>query len=295
MRPLCKSPSWTSVAFYEKDAKSQEYTIKVHNLYPEVKERANIDNRIVQGIWVGDPLSDRELLCISSYLSNGHEFHLYTYDKHENLPAGTVIKDANEFLPEKEIETFRYKANFCDYFRYAMLYKRGGWYVDMDSVCLRPLNFSSEYVFGTCGVDIAGINPVDLSCNGAECYIGNAFIKVPVNSPIIAFCRDILSQTRGEERRQESYDELGPRLFQKAVTKFNLQRYVQSPSIFDPVPCFKATHILNPELSWDLRDTYVVHLNGAQWNEKYNNGVLKREGKYPDGCLYEHLKKRYHV
>lgn len=264
-------------------------------VYPEKgTDTISSDNKIVKGIWVGDHLSPRELLCIRSYLTNGHEFHLYTYDDHENLPEGTVVKDANEFLPESEIETFRFRANFCDFFRFVMLAKLGGWYVDMDGVCLKPLNFPSKYVFGTCGCDTTG-KPVGMFCSEG-CYIGDAFMKVPVNSAIMNYCRDHIENTSEKERKAVdavSYDVLGPRLIQKAVPKFGLEKYVQPPVFFDPVPCYRAMDILNPGISWDLRHSYVVHLNGAQWNEKYHGGRLNRDEKYPDMCLYEQLKKRY--
>jgi hypothetical protein len=48
-----------------------------------------------------------EQLSISSFLQNGHDYHLYVYDEVKNVPAGTVVRNANEILPAVRI--FQYK------------------------------------------------------------------------------------------------------------------------------------------------------------------------------------------
>ena len=101
---------------------------------------------IVQSLWMGSQLSTMQKLCISSYLNHGHEFHLYTYEKVENAPVGTEIKDAREILPEIGSEFPNY-ATFSDFFRYKLIYEKGNWWVDMDTVCLKPFAFNSEFVF----------------------------------------------------------------------------------------------------------------------------------------------------
>lgn len=97
----------------------------------------------IQSLWVGDPLSNLEKLCIRSFLDNGHEFHLYVYDDVQGIPAGATVKDANEIIPSREIFYTRkkYVAPFSDWFRYALLAKRGGVWVDMDTICIKPFDF----------------------------------------------------------------------------------------------------------------------------------------------------------
>ena len=114
------------------------------------------DNRVVQSMWIGDKLSTMEQLAIKSFLDNGHKFHLYTYGEVKGIPKGTIVKDGNEILPESEI--FYYTADpvhkgsvssFSNWFRYKLLFDKGGWWVDTDNICLKPFNFSSEYVFSS--------------------------------------------------------------------------------------------------------------------------------------------------
>ena len=62
---------------------------------------------IIQGLWVGAPLSKMEQLCIQSFLYWGHTFHLYVYEPIENIPTGTIIKDANEILSKDSVFTYQ--------------------------------------------------------------------------------------------------------------------------------------------------------------------------------------------
>ena len=64
------------------------------------------------------------------------------------------IKDAREVLPESEIffdcKKNKYTiASFSDYFRYNMLYQNGGWWVDMDVICIKHFDLDSSFVFAT--------------------------------------------------------------------------------------------------------------------------------------------------
>ena len=109
-------------------------------------------NEIIQGLWVGPELSVMEQLSVSSFLRHGHQYHLYVYDDVKNIPAGTVIKDGNEILSASRIFQYKQQASysgFSNFFRYKLLLERGGWWVDTDTVCLKPFDFSEEYVFSS--------------------------------------------------------------------------------------------------------------------------------------------------
>ena len=126
------------------------------------------DNRIVHGMWIGRYLSNLELLTLHSFIRHGHEFHLWLYDDLVTpLPSGVVIEDAAELIPKESIFT---KKNldaecgvgkgsygpFSDLFRYKLLYERGGFWVDMDVTCLRPLNIHAPYLFRSHRIGVMG-------------------------------------------------------------------------------------------------------------------------------------------
>lgn len=47
---------------------------------------------IIQGLWIGDKLSQFEYASIKSWLNNGFEYHLYIYEPIENIPNGVIVK-----------------------------------------------------------------------------------------------------------------------------------------------------------------------------------------------------------
>jgi hypothetical protein len=110
---------------------------------------------VIQSLWVGGRLSAMERLCISSFLRNGHPFHLYVYQETAGIPPGTVVLDGNAILPASRIFTYREHktyAGFANFFRYKLLLESGGWFVDADLVCVKPFDFAEDYVFSSEGI-----------------------------------------------------------------------------------------------------------------------------------------------
>ena len=105
---------------------------------------------IVQSLWIGPQLSTLEILCCESFMKYGHIFHLYTYEPVKNIPKGVKILDANKILPFSELEMIKKdQLPFSDIFRYKMLYEKGGYWVDLDMICLKKLNFSDKFIFSS--------------------------------------------------------------------------------------------------------------------------------------------------
>lgn len=131
--------------------------VSVNILHKKMAELSE-DNKVINGLWIGEELSKIELLTINSFIKNGHEFILWTYGPIKTrLPKELTLRDANEILPASRI--FRYKymntfghgkgsvSGFSDIFRYKLLHDKGGWWTDMDITCLKPLNIVTPYFF----------------------------------------------------------------------------------------------------------------------------------------------------
>jgi len=264
-----------------------------------------MSNHVIQGLWFGESLTNLERLCMKSFMDNGHEFHLYVYDELQDIPQGVIVKDANEIVPRTRIKEFRWFAGFSDFFRYMLLAKKGGWYVDMDVICLRPLDFSSEYVFAAHGckdhtLGYAPLIPSDMYGYKSDQLVGDGIIKAPVNSLLMDYCCKVIEANSKKGSNDIAYDELGPRLFKRAVTTFGLEKYIQAPIIFDAVPPDQVPRVLDPNVPWDLSNSYTAHLSGSRWEHGSRRGTIDSVGmlpnaRYADGCLYEQLKKRYGV
>jgi len=222
-------------------------------------------------------LSVLEQLSIASFLRNGHEYHLYVYDEPRHVPAGTIIKNANEILPSASI--FQYQeyasyAGFANFFRYKLLLERGGWWADSDTVCLQHFDFSEEHVFST-----------EL-CNGLE-VINCGVIKAPRDSPVMAYAWEVCQSKNPEQLR---WGETGPRLMREAVKTCSLEKYAKPYRVFCPLGYSEWRQVLDPEMNVLVdQNSYAIHL----WNEMWRKINQDKNACYHEGCAYERLKRKY--
>jgi hypothetical protein len=232
---------------------------------------------VVQSLWMGGPLTEMERLCIRSFVSSGHPFHLYTYGDVFSIPDGAILVDANEIIPKAESFMVRGGySSFSDFFRWKLVRDRGGWWVDTDTVCLRPFDFPGEYVF------VGG-----LGAPGSDDCVSSGMFKAPKGSPITQWARE---QCQRMDPGTMPWGEAGPPLITKAVHKFNLTSAIVSGSMFFPVFYTEAprafTDIYVPRIA---KDCYSIHL----FNEMWRLAGADKNASYPESSLYEQLKKKF--
>lgn len=256
----------------------------------------NNSNQIVQGLWVGGTLPMLPQLCIRSFLANGHDFHLYTYQPVDRVPAGTRIIDAREILSESRI--FRKQegfgsgsfAPFSDCFRYQLLWEKGGWWVDMDLVCLKPFDFAASHVLAT-----------RWERKEANAVVGCA-MKFPAGDAMIRFCLDACERSDLGELR---YGQVGPDLLAQAVRELDAEWMTTPWTTFCPIGYRDAGSVILPPYQLSLRRirnhirrrpdirvgnaSYAVHL----WNEMWRHKKLDTEATYHQRSFLEQLKARY--
>jgi mannosyltransferase OCH1-like enzyme len=236
------------------------------------------NDRIIQGLWIGEALSNLERLSIRSFLAHGHDFHLYTYQAVDRVPPGTVMKDAREILPESRI--FRYwkhpsYAGFANFFRYKLLSERGGWWVDTDVICLRPFDFADDHVFGAEWTSDGGSTP------------SSGFLKAPAGSDALAFA---WARCLEKDPAELTWGETGPRLVAEAIRRYDLDGSVQNPDTFAPLPYQDWERVLDPLDRFEIPSTsHAIHL----WNEMWRRNDRDKDASYHPDCLYERLKARY--
>lgn len=234
-------------------------------------------NEVVQGLWVGRALSALEKLSIASFLANGHEYHLYVYDSVGDVPKGTVVKDAETILPSSHIFKNRNHdsyATFSDLFRYKLLFDRGGWWCDLDEVCLKPFQADSEYVFST----QYGVN---------EDRIVSGVIKAPRDAELMKYCFDACASACHDIR---GWNDVGPDLLSKMVQKFSLTSFAKAAGVFCPVPSTNWFEILTPgRLLSFPSDPWGVHL----WHELWRRNNIDPNEEFAPTCLYQSLRNKF--
>lgn len=104
---------------------------------------------------------------------------------------GAKVKNANDIIPENK--TFKYKdydsyAGYSNLFRYKLLLEKSGMWADTDLVCLRPFNFSTDYVFA----NVLSARPFRITRPFSHLIkghrISNWFIKAKPGSDIMDYC-----------------------------------------------------------------------------------------------------------
>ena len=249
----------------------------------ENKEDKNIeiDNNVIQSLWVGNKLGLIEQLCIRSYLKQGYDFHLYTYNPVDNIPDGTTVMDANKILPSTEIFYYNKEAfydgssegspsGFSNVFRYKMLYELGGIWTDMDMICINPLNFEKKYVF---------TSEIDMRTGKIKTNVG--FIKCPAKSRLLRYCYEVAKNT---DKTTLKWNQIGPQLFDEAVKKYNMSKYVLPWWDFCPIGYDNINKIFEPGASRmeDYMGTsHAIHLWGeCIRREKYDVSNLKDDSLF---------------
>jgi hypothetical protein len=233
---------------------------------------------VIQSLWIGDRLSVMERLSIESFLHLGHPFHLYLYAPCDRVPAGTTIKDGREILPANQI--FRYQGGygegspsaFSNLFRYALLFERGGWWVDLDLVALKTFQFDTDHVLGL----------VRGGRGGSRVAAGA--IRVPPGSQLIGRCLEV---ARAAEKRSVRWGEIGPRLLRRMAQELGMEASMQPPSVFYDIDAADFWRLIRPRQR--IPDGVAVHL----WAQLWRHYGLNPDGRYPETSIYEQLIARY--
>lgn len=246
---------------------------------------------VIQSLWIGGSLSVMEQLTISSFLKNGHAFHLYTYDDVENIPQGTTVKDASKIIGSDKI--FKYKkegsySGFSNIFRYKLLLEKGNYWVDSDVVCIKPFDYSSDYVFAR-AKRLKLFGPLSETFRVQSCVI-----RTPPGSEIMDYCYEV-SRSRNPEELQ--WGEIGPQLLRSAIIKFGLESHVLGHYAFCPIDwrkwqrCIDASRIRvwQEKAKMSIFNAHAIHL----WHEMWRQGGFDKNQRFPETCIYEQLKRRY--
>lgn len=246
---------------------------------------------IINSFWYGSPLDEIGKLCIKSFIHHGFEFHLWSYDKNVSVPKGCVVRDASEILDSSLI--FKNKggsyAPFSDWFRFALLYKHGGTWVDMDMICLNPFTIPPNSICEQQeGMFAMGIIDLDKGHPMAKALI-DAY-EAPTKRtdydtfPRFKFKSSIKDLTLKEQREQSPWGFLGNDLLKLIYKRYNLNELTIRD--FYPVPCTQAGYIYNGLTNFDsIKDSKCIHM----WGEL----VRKVKPKYTDNSIMKKLTTIY--
>jgi hypothetical protein len=246
----------------------------------------------IQGLWIGDRLPRLGALSIQSFLKIGHPFHLFTYSKLQGIPHGTTVIDANEILPSELI--YKPLCQFADWFRYTLLYRRGGWWSDLDVICLQPLNFSAECVFGWQDSELINNAIIhfparhgvlrELSAIG---YDPNALVEFDSHARLKEKkLRAYRFPELAEARVNISWAETAPVALTAAIKAFGMTKFARPQNEFYPVSWPNWEDLFNGKLTLEdpiFENARTIHL----WNELLSRSDLAKSEAYDPSSIVQ--------
>ena len=115
-----------------------------------------------------------------------------------------------------------------------MIRKNGGWWVDMDIICLKKFDFEADTIF----------------CSSYEGEYGqlvnNCVFKAPGNSPFVKYCLDQIALI---DLKTMDFGLAGPFLFQKAVKELQLENKVLPYPYFNPIGWRNVSELILGKIS----------------------------------------------
>ena len=232
----------------------------------------------INTLWFGESLGYLERLSIHSALAAGHQLTIWSYTPGalRGVPDGVPVRDAREVMCDprrtKHFEG-RFKALGSDFFRYEIFHHRLGYWMDLDVIVLKPLEFESPHVFGWERAD---------SINGAV-------LRIPHDSPMLTELRNIpernwrppffgprrslnyyLARLRGDVELEDlPWGVAGPEAITYYARKHGLLAQAQPVPVFYPVPYQQAEALFDDASVVEgmlAEETAAIHM----WNSRIN-------------------------
>ncbi|ONG50016.1 hypothetical protein BKE38_19920 [Pseudoroseomonas deserti] len=237
--------------------------------------------QIFQSFWHGGALSPYEWLCLKSFIDHGHGYHLYSHDPHLSVPQGVQLMDAAEIAPADEVFVYQTGpgkgsvSSFANLFRYELLLRRGGWWVDTD-VCCTSTEVPAQPRF------FAIEAPERANC---------AVIHFAAGDPVMRDCRDA-ARRRGH---QVTWGQTGPRLLTATLRKHGLLAAAAPAASCYPFTWQEVLPLFDPAQAASLqeraRSAFCVHF----WNEIIRRLKIDKRLGVPKGCYLDTLFTRHGV
>ncbi len=247
------------------------------------KTLSNLDH--ANFFWMGD-LTIYEIANLQSFVKHGFKVIIWTYDKNleKNINLkGVSFKDANLVLNESLLMKFKQGrqksslSSFSNLFRYELLKKYGGWWFDIDCICVKNID---EFIKLTNNRDFVIGRERQNYTGSSVLYFNDVKIL------------DELIQEVNSIAKKNDYSffwgEIGPDLISEIILKNNLMNDTLDENYFYKISADKFHKFFENKtnLMIDMEDSYILHT----WNEMFNRFLISKKRLPPKGSiLYDHL------
>lgn len=245
-----------------------------------IRRRTHPADSTVRAFWHGDPLTGYQAMCLRSFVERGCAVEVFSYDRHLAMPAGVVRRDAADVWPTDEV--MLYQSGFgtgspslhSNLFRYAMLHRLGGWWIDLDVVLLGALPADAMY--------FARERP-DLIAVGT--------LRFPARHALLAEA----VETCVSKGKAALWGQTGPQLFTALLARHGLAPLAKGPETTYPVPWREIAMLFDParyqEAEAACRHARFLHLYGEVWRQS----KIPVDLRPPEGSFLDMLAGRHKV
>lgn len=225
-------------------------------------------------LWVGKSLPPLQRLCLTSALATGCRTRLFTYEPVEGIPPGIEVVDGNEILGSEQMIRHRKSqstALFSDRFRYEVLGRGLGAWIDTDLLFLKAPQTTGECLLGWEDEELVGsafiwLRPGHHLIDELRRHASDEYL-IPGWLP--AWRRSYLTVRKAIGKPEHVSDldwgVIGPHLLTWLLQQNNMLSAVGPTSWFSPLPWNERHKIADGNFDWRSLikpETVCVHL----WN-----------------------------
>jgi hypothetical protein len=208
---------------------------------------------------------------MQSFIDHGHAIRLFSYHQID-VPHGVHNLDANSVLEIRDLERYQSIEAFSDRFRYELLFKQGGWWVDVDVVCLTDRLPDSSHAWAE---EEPGI-------------INNGILKLPAGDRSAG---QLAQRARELVSHSGRWGATGPQLTSEILCSCNPAQRAGSTAEFYPLHWLEAPRLLLPEqasaIAQQIKGALFLHL----WANVFKSVGIDLNDETPRGSfMYELLK-----
>ena len=237
------------------------------------------DPQTVRTFWHGETIGPYQLMCLKSFAASGHRVEVFSYSRDLDVPDWICVEDAAQILPRElvlrslgEEGAFAIHANL---FRYALLQKMGGWWIDPD-VLLLTADLPTGNVF-IAEPDVFGRVPTGV-------------LKFPAGHGLLT---EALAETERLSNSWEGWDESGPALLTSLAERHKLNGKILGRVPLGPVSWFDVPDLFNPDSAGKLNrlcnDFQFLHLHDDAWRRAgIPHNLAPPEGSFLDSQIQKY-------
>lgn len=239
-------------------------------------------SKVANCFWQGESLGLHNYICLSSLVQAGFALNVYSYNQVLSVPPGAELIDASLIMPATELGRYTQAgmpanlAAFSDMFRVRLLSDTGGWWFDVDVLCLAEAEIFVRLVNTKRKRVAYGYED--------ETYIASGVLYIEDHDLLNALLREV--ELMGDSF---SWGAIGPKLLTRMLPELGYEQYADPPSTYYPIHFSDYPKMLLPEWKSWCNDKVAGSLALHLWNEVRRRYAIPIDLMPPRGSFLQEL------